>query len=148
MPSEAVEHGEVFTRRWVVELILDLVGYTSDKDLAHLKIVEPACGEGSFLGVIAARVSASCRSQGVSITAAVEAVQALDLLDHNVARSREVVEEVLLADGWEEQQAHLVATSWVAAGDYLLQEDDQHRADFVVGNPPYIRLEDVPDQRM
>jgi SAM-dependent methyltransferase len=148
VPSEAVEHGEVFTRRWVVELILDLVGYTSDKDLAHLKIVEPACGEGSFLHVIAARVSASCRAHGLSITEAAEAVQAFDLLDRNVARSRNVIEDVLLAEGWDKQQAEYVATTWVAAGDYLLQEDDQHRADFVVGNPPYIRLEDVPDQRM
>ena len=47
LPSEAaVENGEVFTRRWVVDLILDLVGYTPDKDLAVLRICEPACGEG------------------------------------------------------------------------------------------------------
>ena len=26
--EETDEHGEVFTRRWVVELILDLAGYT------------------------------------------------------------------------------------------------------------------------
>lgn len=26
VPEEVVEHGEVFTRRWVVDLILDLVG--------------------------------------------------------------------------------------------------------------------------
>jgi adenine-specific DNA-methyltransferase len=148
VPSEAVEHGEVFTRRWVVDLILDLVGYTSDKDLAHLKIVEPACGEGSFLGVIATRVSASCRAHGLPITRAAEAVQALDLLDRNVVRSREVVVEALLADGWDRPQAKHVAASWVKGGDYLLQEESQHQADFVVGNPPYIRLEDVPDERM
>ncbi len=32
--DEAGEHGEVFTRPWVVGLILDLVGYTPDRDLA------------------------------------------------------------------------------------------------------------------
>lgn len=32
--DESDEHGEVFTRRWVVELILDLAGYTSDRDLS------------------------------------------------------------------------------------------------------------------
>jgi hypothetical protein len=32
--QQAVQHGEVFTRRWVVETILDMVGYTADHDLA------------------------------------------------------------------------------------------------------------------
>ncbi|WP_433372858.1 hypothetical protein [Streptosporangium sp. CA-115845] len=54
IPDEAVEHGEVFTRKWVVEMILDLVGYRPDQDLALLRLVEPACGSGAFLGVIAA----------------------------------------------------------------------------------------------
>ena len=38
------EHGEVFTRRWVVDLILDLVGYTADRDLGGLVAVEPRAG--------------------------------------------------------------------------------------------------------
>ena len=59
LPAEAVEHGEVFTRRWVVDLILDLLGYTPDKDLAALRIVEPACGSGSFIGANAARIAQS-----------------------------------------------------------------------------------------
>ncbi len=44
------EFGEVFTRRWVVDLILDLVGYTDDRDLASLKALEPACGEARSSG--------------------------------------------------------------------------------------------------
>jgi type I restriction-modification system DNA methylase subunit len=41
----AGEHGEVFTRRWVVDLILDLVGYDERLDLARLTAVEPSCGQ-------------------------------------------------------------------------------------------------------
>jgi hypothetical protein len=37
----AGEYGEVFTRRWVVDLILDLSGYTADRDLAGLVALEP-----------------------------------------------------------------------------------------------------------
>jgi len=40
--DEAGEHGEVFTRRWIVELILDLSGYTADRDLAAMLAVEPS----------------------------------------------------------------------------------------------------------
>ena len=44
--DEAGEHGEVFTRRWVVELILDLSGFTADRDLGGMVAVEPSCGSG------------------------------------------------------------------------------------------------------
>ncbi|MGH3927656.1 MAG: Eco57I restriction-modification methylase domain-containing protein, partial [Pseudonocardiaceae bacterium] len=37
---------------------------------------------------------------------------------------------------------------WVRRGDYLLADHGSRSVDFVVGNPPYLRLEDVPDARM
>ncbi|MFF0053966.1 Eco57I restriction-modification methylase domain-containing protein [Streptomyces microflavus] len=148
VPEEAVEHGEVFTRRWVVDLILDLVGYTSDKVLCDLKLVEPACGSGAFLGAVASRISASCRKYNRPIGDARGAVRALDLLERNVHRSREVVEKHLVDDGWDAAEAQSVAESWIERGDYLLQPEAVQHADYVVGNPPYIRLEDVPADRM
>ena len=47
------EHGVVYTKRWVVEIILDMVGYRSGTGLAQKKIVEPSCGCGAFLAAIA-----------------------------------------------------------------------------------------------
>ncbi|MFB6556446.1 Eco57I restriction-modification methylase domain-containing protein [Streptomyces sp. NPDC056405] len=146
--QEAVEHGEVFTRAWVVELILELLGYTADKDLCDLRLVEPACGRGAFLAIVASRISASCHVHQRPITDAIDAVRAFDLLGRNVEQSRSLVTETLQEEGWEPEDARKVATAWVRQGDYLLQSDAEHRADYVVGNPPYIRLEDVPDDRM
>ncbi|UQS32127.1 Eco57I restriction-modification methylase domain-containing protein [Streptomyces fradiae] len=146
--QEAVEQGEVFTRGWVVELILDLLGYTADKDLCDLRLVEPACGGGAFLTVIAARISASCRAYQRPIADAAGAVRAFDLLGRNVEQSRTLVTETLQREGWEPEVAREVAAAWIKRGDYLLQSDTDHEADYVVGNPPYIRLEDVPDDRM
>lgn len=143
----AGEHGEVFTRPWVVDLILDLVGYTADRDLADLVAVEPACGSGAFLGPLVERLSASCRRQGRPITDAVGAVRAFDLLPVNVERARTVVEKVLIGDGWAEDDAERLAAEWVQVADYLLRPEDRD-ADLVVGNPPYVRLEDVPEARM
>ena len=66
MPSWTIDpdgaHGEVFTRRWVVDLILDLVGYRTADDLGASVIVEPACGAGAFLVPIAERLAESCRT--------------------------------------------------------------------------------------
>ena len=67
MPSWTVDpdgtHGEVFTRRWVVDLILDLAGYRAADDLGASVIVEPACGAGAFLVPIAERLAASSSSR-------------------------------------------------------------------------------------
>ncbi|MBS2961415.1 Eco57I restriction-modification methylase domain-containing protein [Actinocrinis puniceicyclus] len=145
---DAVEHGEVFTRRWVVETILDFVGYTVERDLAAMRIVEPACGGGAFLGPIAERLSASCRKHHRPLLDAQSAVEALELLDHNVTRSRDAVAEVLTRDGWNPDDVSKLVRAWVRQGDYLLQGRDLKPADFIVGNPPYIRLEDVPVARM
>ncbi|GIG67345.1 type II DNA modification methyltransferase [Phytomonospora endophytica] len=146
--SDAVEHGEVFTRRWVVELLLDLVGYTPDKDLAASVIVEPACGGGAFLGPIVERLVRSCRMYDRPLLDAVGAVEAFDLLDRNVKLSREIVAAQLTSDGWEAEHVEAVVGAWVNQGDYLLRRGVAENVDFVVGNPPYIRLEDVPDSRM
>jgi adenine-specific DNA-methyltransferase len=146
--QEAVQHGEVFTRRWVVGTILDLVGYTADRDLAELRIVEPACGAGAFLGPISERLSASCRAHGRSLLEAVHAIEAFDLLDRNIQLSRELLTEQLPSEGWDPTDVGKVVHAWVNQGDYLLREHGNQHADIVVGNPPYIRLEDVPDERM
>jgi hypothetical protein len=40
-----------------------------------------------------------------------------------------------------------LANSWVKQSDYLLDASKHRLADFVVGNPPYIRLEDISPDR-
>jgi hypothetical protein len=146
IPADAVEHGEVFTRRWVVELILDLAGYTPDQDLAALRAVEPACGTGAFLGPMVDRLSVSLRKHGRSLADGANALRAFDLLSGHVATSRRVAVDILLSDGWEHADIDAVVPRWVEQGDYLLRGQDSD-IDFVVGNPPYIRLEDVPPDR-
>src|ERR1035438_9164435 len=70
------EYGAVFTRRWVVELILDLVGYTSERDLATLRAIEPACGSGAFLGPMVERLSRSSRLSGREVSHAAHGLAA------------------------------------------------------------------------
>ncbi|MER6008878.1 Eco57I restriction-modification methylase domain-containing protein [Nonomuraea angiospora] len=147
IPDEALEHGEVFTRRWIVEMILDLLDYRSDQDLAALRLMEPACGRGAFLEVITQRVSDSCRAHRRNIIEAINAVSAFDLLPRNVMAARTRVEHLLTDEGWPGDEAAKVAESWVRRGDYLLEQEKRPSVDVVVGNPPYIRLEDVPEKR-
>ena len=44
-----VTERNVYTRGWIADMVLDIAGYTTDKKLWSQVIVEPFCGESSFL---------------------------------------------------------------------------------------------------
>ncbi len=142
------DHGEVFTRRWVVEFILDLVGYTADRDLGAQVLVEPSCGTGAFLGPVVDRLIESARQHDRPLDEIQGAVRAFDLLDTNAAIARRNVSRQLVEAGLDRDQAGVVAASWVTTTDFLLSDHELESSDYVVGNPPYVRLESVPDDRM
>ena len=141
-------HGEVFTRRWVVDLILDLADYRASADLGASVIVEPACGTGAFLMPIVERLAESCTRHGRSLADMGAAIRALDLLDRNVDAARGSVAARLVEFGQPADVAASLSSQWVSQGDFLLGAglDGPRQADFVVGNPPYVRLEDVPTE--
>jgi hypothetical protein len=138
------DHGEVFTRRWVVEMILDLVGYVADGDLTRRTIVEPSCGTGAFLVPIVERLLAAAGRSRVEIGDLTEAIQAFDLLESNASLARKNVVATLLAADVSEDDAWCLAERWIRTGDFLLHAHEGGTADHVVGNPPYVRLENVP----
>ncbi|MFP5489588.1 MAG: Eco57I restriction-modification methylase domain-containing protein, partial [Acidimicrobiia bacterium] len=143
----AGEYGEVFTRRWVVELILDLAGYTADRDLASMVAVEPSCGSGAFVGPMVDRLIQSCENHGRSIEDASEAMRAFDLLEVNAEIARKAVAVQLGESGLSSEAAEGLASRWVTADDFLRTPHAEQSVDFVLGNPPYIRLENVPADR-
>jgi adenine-specific DNA-methyltransferase len=140
------DYGEVFTRRWIVELILDLVGYTEDKDLGARRLVEPSCGTGAFLVPVVERLIASCRRHGRDLGTIAPAVRAFDLLDANAQLARKAAAQRLEEAGLDRVTAEEVTSTWVTTGDFLLADHEPASVHHVVGNPPYVRLENVrPD---
>src|SRR5690242_12866693 len=82
-PDPGADYGEVFTRRWVVDLILDLVGYTADLDLGAKTLIEPSCGTGAFLVPVVERLVESSQAHGRELGSLRGAVRAFDLLEAN-----------------------------------------------------------------
>lgn len=134
--------GVVYTRSWVVDLILDLVGYTSDVDLTAGCIVEPACGEGAFLARIVDRLCISAISMDKFEPGVLEkCVRAFDIDSASVSKSRAVVIDSLIKHGLSTDAAEKLAAVWVHEADFLLTASFQAR--WVVGNPPYIRASKI-----
>jgi hypothetical protein len=138
------EPGEVFTRRWVVETILDLVGYTSDCDLTELQLVEPSIGSGAFFVPIVERLLASAQQHERDLATLGDALFGIDLRQRHVDTCRQQALHLLMRAGATPEKAELIADRWLHCGDFLLA-DIPHGVDFVVGNPPYIRTEDLDD---
>lgn len=138
------QYGEVFTRRWVVETILDLVGYTTDRDLTTTRLVEPSVGSGAFLGPVVERLAVSARNHGVPFTDLANAVRGYDLQQVHVDSSRRLVAHSLVSAGASQTEARSLAHTWIGCADFLLDDVDTP-ADFVVGNPPYIRSDHIED---
>jgi adenine-specific DNA-methyltransferase len=138
-------YGEVFTRRWVVEVLLDLTGYTADRDLGSLRLVEPSCGSGAFLGPAVERLIKSAQAQGRDLASLGHAIRALDLQAEHVEVSCALCRNLLITAGVTASSAAELVNEWVIHADFLLPGTDDSTADVVIGNPPYIRYDDLSD---
>jgi hypothetical protein len=141
LPTEQQNYGAVFTRRWVVELMLDSCEYLPEEDLALGLATEPSCGDGAFLLPMAERLTASLRAHGRRLEEAANALRAFDLQPQHVEQCRGLLTEQLTTEGWNPAEVHDVVEHWVRHGDYLLTAQPETR--WVIGNPPYIRSEDL-----
>ena len=137
--------GVVYTKRWVVELLLDLSGYCSDKNLVDTLAIEPATGDGAFLGPMIERLMESCKNLGRSLSECESSIIAYELDEPSAARARAVLGKILTTRGVNRPLAKRLSEAWVLNRDYLL-EPGSTEADFIIGNPPYIRLEEIPDE--
>jgi hypothetical protein len=141
------KNGVVYTRSWVVDLMLDLAGYTTGHDLQPLLIVEPASGNGRFVLAIVQRLIDSCRTFNRPMESTTCSLLTCELDPESSRQCRTAVVDLLIDSGTSPEIAAKLAEGWVRTGDYLLQRPHLPSADVVVGNPPYVRLEDIATDR-
>ena len=124
---------------------LDLAGYTAGANLVDAVAVEPSAGEGAFLASMIERLADSCRRLGRPISDCRHSLIAYELDEGSADRARKLAVEVLSKHGVNASTAEGLAKSWVRTGDYLF-DSMAVEADFVIGNPPYVRLEEIPEE--
>lgn len=140
------EPGVVFTKDWVVDLVLDVAGYTVNNDLLAGCVVEPSCGDGAFLGRIVTRLcERAMRVGSLSVENLKPCVRAFDLDDASVSASRMTIRRVLVRFGLSENDSKILSDVWVSQGDFLMANVPAAR--WVVGNPPYVRSSLIPREQ-
>lgn len=139
-------YGEVFTRRWVVDTLLDLTGYTTDLDLGSQRLLEPSCGSGAFLGPVVERLIESAKTHGRDLAGLGNSIRAYDLQQSHVDTAQALCVRLLSDAGADPAIATSLAQTWVHHADFLLDRVESGEADVAIGNPPYIRYDDIPDE--
>jgi hypothetical protein len=142
------ERGAIFTRREVVDFILDLTGYTAEQPLHRKRLLEPSVGVGDFLLpaverllVAYKRARASGEEDFESLT---RAVRAVEIHHASVDAMRGELARVLGEAGFSKKESGTLVSAWLVQGDFLLSPLPSD-FDFVAGNPPYVRQELIPD---
>ncbi|MCX6237173.1 MAG: Eco57I restriction-modification methylase domain-containing protein [Bacteroidia bacterium] len=137
--SNGKQHGVVLTRECVVEAMLNFVGYLPSKDLCNIKIIEPSSGDGAFALHIIKRLHQSSILHAFDFEKALENIKLYEIDEHSITRLTANVSALL------KEYDVTIPLSMIMLGDFLTL--DIPCCDVVIGNPPYVRHENIPDSK-
>ena len=144
--SEEKARGAIFTRQPVVDFMLDLIGYTPDKELFKASLLEPSFGGGRFVLSAVDRLLKSWRaSGGHNALDLLNAIRAVELDTVTFQSFRGALRRHLVGSGIAVSAADELVATWLRHEDFLLADFDGE-FEFVIGNPPYVRQELIPDE--
>ena len=135
--------GQVFTPSWVVNEILDSVGYFGENILEKF-IMEPSSGDGAFLREIIVRYLKESKKAKLSekqiCTNLEKYIYAIEIDPNEYKKSLENLNEIV---SFELQKK--ININWKIFNENTLYKYKEYKGmfDFVVGNPPYIRIHNL-----
>ena len=136
-------HGIVYTPEWIINLMLDRMGYINS--LEERTIIDPACGIGNFLVVILDRLLNYLESKNFSDIEKIKLIQknifGIDL-DNNALRTCEYnLRNILLKHNIKNKIKFNLYNR--DALNIQANKELYGKFDFVIGNPPYIRIQNL-----
>lgn len=146
--TQSPEHrttGAVFTRPEVVEYMMREVMRTGHfKKWSRLTVLEPSCGDGAFVvPVVKALVAESPEWDDKSLD---DFLLAFDISKKSVAHVKAAVAAILRDAGCPGPIVARLTARWFLCEDFLLH-DTNRTFDVVIGNPPYIRFDNIRPEK-
>lgn len=138
--NDKKQSGQVFTPKFIVDNMLDYCGYTGSA-IVDKHIIDNSCGCGAFLCEIADRYCSACLDAGLSTETTKHGlckyIHGLDLdtaaIDDCIRKLNAIVAKYGIFDiHWD-----IRVENALKVGEY------DGLMDFVVGNPPYVRVHNL-----
>ncbi len=138
--------GQIFTPFFIVDKILDDVGFNTP-DILGKKIIDPACGDGRFLIKIVERIIKYSPKE--KLIENLENVYGWDIdeiaINEAIKNLNQLIKPFNIIVNW-----NITATNSLHKGnlnqDLFSFNEPIEKFDFVVGNPPYIRIQHLDSQ--
>ncbi|MCE7060487.1 class I SAM-dependent DNA methyltransferase [Dyadobacter sp. CY343] len=129
--------GQIYTPLHLVEKILRLSGFY-DTDFSNKKILDPACGDGRFLVPVVEFLIKNVPSG--QLPGILQNVHGWDIDPLAIAKCRANLDQLVAPLG--------LTVKWkLRKCDALFQRNNATKYDLIVGNPPYIRIQHLPEKQ-
>lgn len=140
--STEKSNGRVYTPNYIVNNILDLARYSASK-IRYKHIIDNSCGDGAFLIEVVNRYCQVCIAQHAD---SMEVVQELETYIHGIDICENECEKCARNLTEVANRYGITGIKWdIVCADSLQVRTYDKKMDFVVGNPPYIRVHNLGD---
>src|SRR4051794_40484540 len=126
--------GQVSTPKTIVEFMLDAVGY-KEKTIINKHILDNSCGDGAFLKSIIKRYIKSAQEKKLTNK---EIKTGLETYIHGIEINKIAYKKCVKG-----LKQIFKANYDIKLNDALLLNDYDKKMDFVVGNPPYVKIHNL-----
>lgn len=143
-------NAEVFTPPEVVFCMLAAVEKNRNRQISFRdKTLEPSAGDGAFVRPLVRKIAASFKKSGLpwSDSAINDSLRAFEVNPALVGKLRSIVFDELAAAGCPGDRAEELVSLWIHGEDFLAA-DLPFEFDVVVGNPPYVRYDAIPEENV
>lgn len=140
--SEEKAKGRVYTPDFLVANILNLSGYTGEQILRK-HVIDNSCGDGAFLAEIVKRYIFAAKKAGYSSErTAAELSEYVHGIEINPTERQKALQRV----SREAASLGVKKVEWdIVQGDALQISRYDGKMNFVLGNPPYVRVHHLAD---
>ena len=142
MAKAVKQHGRVYTSDYLVKVILDFGGYGKPTILKK-HVIDNSCGDGAFLTEIVRRYCAFFLTQKLDLS---KLKHELETYIHGIELDAVECDKCILNLNKVVEEYGISKVKWdITNADTLTVNRFNAKMDYVVGNPPYVRVNNLEE---